>query len=73
MIRISELEHLTASEQPEKLGRLLDVLGGRSRSNQKDVLTNWNTRRRLAKYSTPAELGYEEFGGLSDTGQRDCI
>jgi len=39
MIKISELEHLTASEQPEELGRLLDVSEGRPRSNQKDVLT----------------------------------
>ena len=68
MIRISGLEHLTVLEQPEKLGRLLDVLGGRSTSNQKDVLTTWNTRRRLAKYSMPAGLGYEELRGLSDPG-----
>ena len=25
-----------------------------------------------SKYSTPAGLGYEELGGLSDPGQRDC-
>ena len=26
----------------------------------------------LQKYSTPAILGYEELGGLSDPGSRDC-
>jgi hypothetical protein len=39
MIKISEIEHLTASKQPEELGRLLDVLEGRPKSNQKNVLT----------------------------------
>jgi len=39
MIKNSGLEHLIASEQPEELGRLLDVLEGRHRNNQKDVLT----------------------------------
>ena len=39
MIKISGLEHLTASEQLEVLGGLLDVSEGRPRSNQKDVLT----------------------------------
>jgi hypothetical protein len=39
MIKISGLEHLTVSEQPEVLGKLLGVPEGRSRSNQKDVLT----------------------------------
>ena len=34
-----ELEHLTASKQPEELRRLLYVLEGRPKSNQKDVLT----------------------------------
>ena len=45
----------------------------RIRSNQKDVLTTRRTRRRPAKYSTPAGLGYEALGGLSDPGQRDCL
>ena len=70
MIKISGLEHLTASKQMEVLEGLLDVSEGRVRSNQKDVLT---TRRRPAKYSTPVELGYEEPGGLSDPGHRDCL
>ena len=43
------------------------------RKDQKDILTTWSTRRHLAKYSTPAGLGYEELGGLSDPGQRDCL
>ena len=73
MIKVSGLEHLTASKQTEVLEGLLDVSEGRVRSNQKDVLTTRNTRRRLAKYSTPAELGYEELGGLSDPRQRDCL
>ena len=60
-------------KQPEVLGGLLDVAEGRPRSNQKDVMTTWSTRRRLAKYSTPAGLGYEELGGLSDPGQRDSL
>ena len=60
----------TASKHPEVLGRLLDE---RPRSNQKDILTTWSTRWCLAKYSTPVGLGYEELGGLSDPGQRDCL
>ena len=38
MIKISGFEHLTASEQPEVLGRLLDISERRPRSNQKYVL-----------------------------------
>ena len=72
MIKISGLEHLIASEQTEVLEALVDVSEGRTRSNRKDVLTTQSTRRRPAKYSTPARLGYEELGGLSDSGKRDC-
>ena len=72
MIKISGLEHLTASEQMEVLGGLLDVSEGRLRSNNKDDLTTRSTRRRPAKYPTTVGLGYEELGGLSDPGQRDC-
>jgi len=39
MIKISGLEHLTASKQMEVLEGLLDIFEGRTRSNQKDVLT----------------------------------
>jgi hypothetical protein len=39
MIKNLGLVHLTASKQPEELGRLLDVLEERPRRNQKDVLT----------------------------------
>ena len=39
MIKISGLEHLTASKEPEVLEGLLDVSKGRLRSIQKDVLT----------------------------------
>ena len=28
---------------------------------------------RLQKRATPMELDYEELGGLSDLGQRDCL
>ena len=28
--------------------------------------------KHLQKHSTPAGLNYEELGGLSDPGQRDC-
>ena len=70
MIKISGLEHLTASKQMEVLEGLLDVFKRRVRSNHKDVLA---TRRCPAKYSTPAGLGYEELGGLSDPGQQDCL
>ena len=73
MIKISGLEHPTASKQPEVLEGLLDVSEGKIRSNQKDILTTWSTRRCPVKYSTPAELGYEELGGLSDPGQQDCL
>ena len=73
MIKISGFEHLTASEKMEVLEALLDVSEGRTRSNRKVVLTTRNTQRRPAKYSTPAGLGYEELGGLSDPGQRDYL
>ena len=73
IIKISRLEHLTALKQPELLVGLLDVSEGRTKSNQRDVLTTWSTRRRPAMYSTLAGLGYEELGGLSDPGQRDCL
>jgi hypothetical protein len=39
MIKISGLEHLTASKKPEAVEGLLDVSKGRPRSNQKDALT----------------------------------
>jgi len=39
MIKISGLENLTASKQMGVLEGLLDVSEGRTRSNQKDVLT----------------------------------
>ena len=38
MIKISGLEHLTASKQMEVLEGLLDVSEGRTRSNQEEVL-----------------------------------
>ena len=68
MIKISVLEHFIASEQPEVLEGLLDVSEGRVRSNQNDVLTTQRTRRRPAKYSTPAGLGYEELGAYQTRG-----
>ena len=37
-----------------------------------DAQSTWSTRRRLHKYSMLARLSYEELGGLSDPGQRDC-
>ena len=73
MIKISGLEHLTVSKQTEVLEGLLDVSEERTRSNQEEVLVTWRTRRRPTKYSTPIGLGYEELGGLSDPGQRDCL
>ena len=73
MIKISGLEHLTPSRQMEVLEGLLDVFKGRTGSNQKDVLTTLSTRRRPAKYSMLAGLGYKELGGLSDLGQRDYL
>jgi hypothetical protein len=39
MNKISGLEHLTASNQLEVLGGLLDISKRKTRSNQKDVLT----------------------------------
>jgi hypothetical protein len=39
MIKISGLEHLTASEQSQVLGELLDVPEGRPRRNKDGVLT----------------------------------
>jgi len=38
MIKISGLEHLTASKQMEVLEGLLDVSEGKTRSNQEEVL-----------------------------------
>ena len=38
MIKVSGLEHLTASEQLQVLGELLDVRAGRPKSNQKEAL-----------------------------------
>ena len=38
MIKVSGLEHLTASEQLQVLGELLDVPAGRPKSNQKEAL-----------------------------------
>ena len=38
MIKISRLEHLTASKQTEVLEGLLNVSEGRTRSNQEEVL-----------------------------------
>ena len=67
MIKILGLEHLIASKQTEVFW-VLDVFEGRPRSNQKEALTTWSTRRRPAKDSTPAGLGYEELEGLSDPG-----
>ena len=66
MIKISGFEHLTASEQPEVLEVLLDIFEGRSSDYLKYSKTS-------TKYSMPTGLGYEELGGLSDPGQRDCL
>ena len=68
----SGLEHLIASMQPKKgLGRLLEALDGLL-DDLTDSRGNQNIRRRLQKHSTPTELDYEELGGLSDPGKRDC-
>ena len=72
MIKILGLEHLRASEQPQVLRGLLDASEGRPRSNQKDCSDYLKHSKTPSKYSTPAGLGYEELGGLSDPGQRDC-
>ena len=68
MIKISGLEHLTVSKQTDVLEGLLDVSEGRLRRHSIK-----STRRCPVKYSMPAGLGYEELGGLSDPGQRDCL
>ena len=62
MIKVSGLEHLTASEQPEVLEGLIDVSEGRHRSNQEgcsgylkysktpnQVLDDCRTRLRRAR------------------------
>ena len=78
MIKISGLEHLTTSKQTEALEGLLDVSEGvlegllavsEGRLRRHSIKS---TRRCPVKYSMPAGLGYEELGGLSDPGQRDC-
>ena len=75
----SGLEHLIASMQPRKhsedyskqsmehwrIPETLEALG-------KALEDSRSTRQCLRKYSTPAGLDYEELGGMSDPGQRDC-
>ena len=66
----SGLEHLIASMQLEKY----------SEDYSKHSMKHWwipealeVLGERLQKYSMPAGLDYEELGGLSDPGQRDCL
>ena len=68
MIKISGLEHLTASEQLQVLGGLLGTSEGRPRSNQKDISDYLKYSKTPSKYSMPAGLGYEELRALSDPG-----
>jgi len=70
--RFRGFEHLTASKQPRVLGDLLEAFDGRPRSTPRDVHSTQSIQRCLPKYSMPEVLGYEEVGGLSDLGQRDC-
>ena len=66
MIKISGLEHLTASKQLEVLEGLLNESEGRPISNQEEC-------SGYLKYSKTVGLGYEELGGLLDPGQQDCL
>ena len=68
----SGLEHLIASLQPSKYSE--DYL-----KHSMDFTIAWwdleaveALEERLQKYSTPTELDYEELGGMSDPGLRDC-
>ena len=69
--KISGHEHLTASKQPEVLGRLLEALNRRFRSVRMDDRSTQSTQRCLHKYLMPTGLRYEELGGLLDPGQQD--
>ena len=63
--------HDAAKKVPRRPLEALDGLSGRSASiGSLEVLEAPD--KRLQKHSTPAGLGYEELGGLSDPGQRDC-
>jgi hypothetical protein len=78
------LEHLIASMQSKKhtedytkhsmdfedgqpAPKTPEVLGYASRSPVLEI-----PDKRLQEHSMPARLNYEELGGLSDPGQRDC-
>jgi hypothetical protein len=81
----SGLEHLIASMQPNKHSKdypthSTDSEDGQPAPEAPKVLVCASRSPevlevpdgRLQKHSTPAGLDYEELGGLSDLGQRDC-
>ena len=70
--RDSGLEHLIASMQPEKYSKDHSKHSRDSKPELRIPEALESTRRHLQKYSTPAGLDYEELGGLSDPGPRDC-
>ena len=68
----SRLEHLIDSMQSRKYSedyskRSMDSNPGQWIPGALEALDE-----RLQKHSTPAGLDYEELGGLSDPGPRDC-
>ena len=65
----SRLEHLIASMQPRKYSK---DYSKRSKDPRLEQRTPEALDGRLQKHSKPAELDYEELGGLSDLGQQDC-
>ena len=68
----SGLEHLIASTQPRKYSEDYSM---RSKTpNLSEGLQEFSEalNGRLQKHSKPAELDYEELGGLSHPGQQDC-
>ena len=54
------------------LRRLLEALDGLT-YDMMNSKSSRSIRRCLQKYSMPARLDYEELGGLSDPGPRDCL
>jgi len=68
----SGLEHLIASTQPRKYSEDYSKRSKDPKPEQRTPGILGSTRGRLQKHLKPAELNYEELGGLSDPGQQDC-
>ena len=65
----SGLEHLIASTLPRKYS---EDYSKRSKDSKPEQWIPEALEGHLQKHSTPAGFDYEELGGLSDPGPRDC-